>query len=213
MLHSRLSSLHADGEGKQQSPSFRLQQFTNVDSSHGLWVVGYFVFQTRFRHLTPLMATAQTVPVAPIGLACAMAVAFVLRKIRVAWVMFAAMLAFLTGTIFLVTAPVGQIYWINTFLSIIIMPLAMNWSYPAGSVIMSNAVPRESQGIAASLVSTMVNYSISLGLGMAGSVERYVGQSDGPLVAWRAGLWFGVALDALGLIISAIFILKTRAKS
>jgi hypothetical protein len=88
------------------------------------------------------MAVAQKVPVAPIGLACAMAVAFVLRRIRVAWVMFAAMTAFLVGTLLLATAPVEQTYWINTFLSVIIMPLAMNWSYPAGSVIMSNAVAR-----------------------------------------------------------------------
>jgi MFS family permease len=127
--------------------------------------------------------------------------------------MFFAMLAFLIGTLLLATAPVGQTYWINTFLSVIVMPLAMNWSYPAGSVIMSNAVPRESQGIAASLISTMVNYSISLGLGMAGSIERYVGEEGGPLAAWRSALWFGVALDALGLIISAIFIWKTRAKA
>jgi hypothetical protein len=152
------------------------------------------------------MSVAQTVPVAPIGLACAMAVAFVLRRIRVAWVMFAAMTAFLVGTLFLATAPVDQTYWINTF-------LAMNWSYPAGSVLMSNAVPRESQGVAASLISTMVNYSISLGLGMSASVERYVGDKDGPLVAWRSALWFGVALDVLGLLISAFFIWKTRAKS
>jgi MFS family permease len=159
------------------------------------------------------MAVAQKVPVAPIGLACAMAVAFVLRRIRVAWVMFAAMTAFLVGTLLLATAPVEQTYWINTFLSVIIMPLAMNWSYPAGSVIMSNAVPRESQGVAASLISTMVNYSISLGLGMAGSIERYVGDRDGPLVAWRSALWFGVALDVLGLIISALFIWKTRTRT
>lgn len=158
------------------------------------------------------MAVAQKVPVAPIGLACAMAVAFVLRRVRVAWVMFAAMSAFLVGTVFLATAPVAQTYWINTFLSIIIMPLAMNWSYPAGSVIMSNSVPRESQGIAASLVSTMVNYSISLGLGMAGSIERYVGDDQGPLVAWRSALYFGVALDALGLLLSGWFVWKTRAK-
>jgi MFS family permease len=185
---------------------------THNPPSHGIWVVNYFVFQTRFRHLTPLMAVAQKVPVAPIGLACAMAVAFVLRRIRVAWVMFAAMLAFLAGTLLLTTAPVSQTYWLNTFLSIIIMPLAMNWSYPAGSVILSNAVPRESQGIAASLISTMVNYSISLGLGVSGSIGRYVEEDQGPLAAWRAGLWFGVGLDVLGLVISAVFVWKTRAK-
>lgn len=199
-------------KGLNRDAAFTLGCIACGWASHGIWVVGYFVFQTRFRLVTPLMAVAQKVPVAPIGLACAMAVAFVLRRVKVAWVMLAAMTAFLVGTLLLATAPVGQTYWINTFLSVVIMPLAMNWSYPAGSVIMSNAVPKEKQGIAASLISTMVNYSISLGLGMSGSVERYVGAQHGPLAALRSSLWFGVALDALGLILSGYFIWKTRSE-
>lgn len=139
------------------------------------------------------MAVAQKVPVAPIGLACAMAVAFVLRRIRVAWVMFAAMMAFLVGTILLTTAPVDQTYWINTFLSIIIMPLAMNWSYPAGSVILSNAVPRESQGIAASLISTMVNYSIVWDWGLRGRLRGMWKKIKGRWL--RGGLGCGLGLD------------------
>jgi hypothetical protein len=62
------------------------------------------------------------------------------------------------------------------------------------------------------LISTMVNYSISLGLGVAGSIGRYVEEDQGPLAAWRAGLWFGVALDVVGLVISGVFVWKTRAK-
>jgi hypothetical protein len=47
-------------------------------------------------------------------------------------------------------------------------------SFPAATLILSNAVSKEHQGVAASLVNTVVNYSISLGLGFAGTVEVHV---------------------------------------
>jgi hypothetical protein len=50
----------------------------------------------------------------------------------------------------------------------------MDMSFPAATVILSNAMPKEHQGLAASLVNTMVNYSISIGLGIAGTVEANV---------------------------------------
>lgn len=47
-------------------------------------------------------------------------------------------------------------------------------SFPAATLLLSNAMPREHQGVAASLVATVVNYSISLALGFAGTVEVHV---------------------------------------
>jgi hypothetical protein len=49
----------------------------------------------------------------------------------------------------------------------------MDLSFPCGTIILSNAMPREHQGIAASLINTVVNYSISLSLGIAGTIIRY----------------------------------------
>jgi len=37
-------------------------------------------------------------------------------------------------------------------------------SFPAATVILSNTLPREEQGVGASLVATIVNYSTSIGL-------------------------------------------------
>jgi len=47
-------------------------------------------------------------------------------------------------------------------------------SFPSGTPILSNVMPREHQSLAGPLVSTTVNYSISLGLGFAGIVESNV---------------------------------------
>lgn len=58
------------------------------------------------------------------------------------------------------------------------MPFGMDMSFPAATVIMSNAVEKHHQGIAASLVNTVVNYSISLSLGFAGAIETLVSHAD-----------------------------------
>jgi hypothetical protein len=61
----------------------------------------------------------------------------------------------------------------------------MDMSFPAATVILSNAMPKEHQGLAASLVNTMVNYSISIGLGIAGTVEANVIAHNGAMFFLR----------------------------
>ena len=59
--------------------------------------------------------------------------------------------------------PIDQTYWASTFVSTIIIPFGMDMSFPAATIILSGSVPKEHQGIAASLVLTTTSYSISLG--------------------------------------------------
>jgi hypothetical protein len=83
-------------------------------------------------------------------------------------------------------------------------------SFPAGTLILSNAVSKNHQGIGASLVNTVVNYSISLGLGFAGTVEVHVnngGRTPADVLKGYRGAWYmGVALSGLGMVIAAIFV-------
>jgi hypothetical protein len=51
-------------------------------------------------------------------------------------------------------------------------------SFPATEIILSSLVPKEQQGIAASLTATFINYSISIGLGIAGTQEPNAGLTD-----------------------------------
>lgn len=81
-------------------------------------------------------------------------------------------------------------------------------SYPAASLVASNAVPRHQQGIAASLVNTFVNYAISLGLGFAGTVETQVNNGgktpDDILKGYRAAWYLGIGLAGLGILLALL---------
>lgn len=179
--------------------------------SHGIWIYYFYLFLEDLRGCTALSAVAQTLPVAVTGTMAALSVGFLLKKFRVGYVMMAAMLCFLIGAVLLATAPVKQSYWTQIFLSVLIMPGGMNLSFPAGTIILSNAMPREHQGIAASLISTMVNYSISTGLGIAGTIA--VNTDDhgrDPLGGFRGAWYFGIGLSALGVVIAGWFVIKSK---
>jgi MFS family permease len=180
-------------------------------ASHGIWLYYFFLFSTSLRHLSPLQATATLTPVAPIGIAWALSTGYLIKKIHVSKVMFLAMMFFFVGTVFLAFAPVGQSYWAQTFLSVIVMPGGMNLSFPAGTILLSNAMPREHQGKAASLVSTVVNDSIASGLGLAGSIESHINR-NGPrtLDGYRGAWYLGIAFSALGVFISLYFVWVSR---
>ena len=118
--------------------------------------------------------------------------------------MILALVSFTIGVTLIATVPPNQIFWGQIFVSTIVMPFGMDMSFPAATLILSDAVKVEHQGIAASLVNLVVNYSISLGVGFAGTVEVHVSHGD-KLGGFRGGLYLGVGVAALGLVISLIF--------
>ena len=82
-------------------------------------------------------------------------------------------------------------------------------SFPAATIILSNSVSKRHQGIAASLINTVVNYSISLGLGFAGTVEVHVdrgGKTPEDVLRGYRGAWYlGIGLAGAGMVVSIIF--------
>jgi predicted MFS family arabinose efflux permease len=182
-------------------------------ASHGIWVYYLFMFQMRVRGDSAIIAAAELIPVAPIGVAFALSTNYLIKRIQVSRVMLLAMLFFFVGTIFLVVAPANQTYWALTFISVIVMPGGMNLSFPAGTILLSSSMPREHQGKAASMISTIVNYSIASGLGIAGSVERSINY-DGKhrLESYRGAWYVGMGFSGLGLLISFYFVWHLRTR-
>ncbi|KAF2011505.1 hypothetical protein BU24DRAFT_398062 [Aaosphaeria arxii CBS 175.79] len=204
-------------------------------ASHGIWAYYLYLFLQHLRGHSALLTSAETSPVALTGVFFAFSTIWLLKRLRVSCVMFLAMACFTIGAILLATMPLHQTYWTQTFISILIMPGAMNLSYPAANILLSSALPREKQGIAASLVSTMVNYSISCGLGVAGTIDRYYIEHEASQRGWspskgnpaplsdhseethvlrlagaRAAFFFAAALGGVGMIIAFVHILITR---
>ena len=131
---------------------------------------------------------------------------------KCARVMTMALTAFTVGTILIATAPVEQSYWAQSFVCTLVIPWGMDMSFPAATLILSDAVDKEHQGIAASLVNTVVSYSISLALGFSGTVEGHVdhgGKSPEDLLLGFRGAWyFAIGASGLGLFLSLLFLAK-----
>lgn len=179
--------------------------------SFGVWVYYIWQYFLTIRNLGPLLATAWICPVAVTGACAAILTGFLLSKLRAAWVMTFAMCGFLTGIILVGTVPANQIYWGQIFVTTLIIVTGMDFSFPAATIIVSNALPREKQGVGASLVNTVVNYSISLALGFAGTVEANVNDGD-ELKGYRGAFYFGMGLSGFGLFISVIYLIRSYVR-
>ncbi|BFZ55278.1 multidrug-resistance type transporter aminotriazole resistance [Savitreella phatthalungensis] len=87
----------------------------------------------------------------------------------------------------------------------------MDMSFPAANLVISDYVPRHRQGAAASLVNTVLNYSISIGLGIAGTTEVHLNRGgQDPLRGFRAAFRVGTGLAGLGMILSIALVYLTR---
>jgi hypothetical protein len=135
-----------------------------------------------------------------------------MRKFQPSWTLLGALVAFTLGPLLLAidSRVANSSYWSWTFISLVIMPFGMDMSFPAATLIMSNYFPPQMQGIAGSLISTTVNYSISLGLGLASTVEVHVNDNGRDLLMGIRGAWFmGVGLGGLGILICLAFVVKS----
>ncbi|CEJ82794.1 Putative MFS transporter [[Torrubiella] hemipterigena] len=183
-------------------------------ATFGIWLLYLVQFLEDTRGMSPLLVSGWLSPVVVSG-GCA---AVFTGKLLGAWnfqpsvVMTLALLAFTTGITLTATLSTDQIYWGQAFVSMLVMPFGMDMSFPAATLILSNAVPKEHQGVAASLVNTVVNYGIALGVGFAGTVELHVRGNpatlDGRLLGYRGAMYMGIGLSALGLGVCAVFLAR-----
>ncbi|KAG8408463.1 multidrug-resistance type transporter aminotriazole resistance [Metarhizium acridum] len=185
-------------------------------ASFGVWTLYLVQLLQDVRGLSPLLTTAWFLPVVFSG-ACAAVVTGKLLgplQVRPPYVMAMALSAFTLGSVLTATTPADQVYWGQTFVSMIVMPFGMDMSFPAATLILSNTVPKRHQGVGASLVNTVVNYGIALGVGFAGTVEVQVhgdgATPDAQLRGFRGALYMGVGLAGLGLAVSLLFVARER---
>ncbi|KAI8626830.1 major facilitator superfamily transporter [Xylariaceae sp. FL1651] len=178
----------------------------------GIYIYYIWEFYEVLRGASPLLATAWHSPILFSGVAAALTTGFIIHRVGSAVVMTLALLAFTVGTTLIATAPIGQSYWLQTFFCNLIITWGMDLSFPAATLMLSDLVAPEHQGIAASLVTTVVNYSGALALGIAGTLELQVrgnGQTPEDILKGYRGAWYvAIGLGATGFLVSLIFTLR-----
>lgn len=142
-------------------------------SSFGIWIFYLLKFSLDVLNQTPIVVAVQFTPTMIAGLCASLTTGVLVQKVPTSLIILGSTICFTAGLVLNGLRPVSQVYWIQRFLSLIITPFAMDTSFPAGQILLANALPREHQGVAGSLIATTVNYSIAIGLGVAGTVEYY----------------------------------------
>ncbi|KAI0131768.1 MFS general substrate transporter [Hypoxylon sp. NC0597] len=158
----------------------------------GIYIYYVWEFYEVLRGASPLLATAMHSPIFVSGIAAAITTGIIIHRVGPAVVMALALLAFTIGTTLIATAPIDQTYWTQTFLCNLVITWGMDLSFPAATLMLSDLVSSEHQGIAASLVTTVVNYSGALALGVAGTVELRVndgGKDPEHILRGYRGAW------------------------
>lgn len=178
----------------------------------GIYIFYIWEFYEVLRGASPLLATAWHSPIFVSGIVAALTTGLIIPRVGPATVMALALLSFTIGITLIATTPIQQSYWLQTFFCNVIITWGMDLSFPAATLMLSDLVAPEHQGIAASLVTTVVNYSGALALGVASTVELYVnggGQTQDDILRGYRGAWYlGIGLGIAGFLISLVFVCR-----
>lgn len=182
-------------------------------SSFGIWSFYSVRWWITLRGATLLSATAMASPCGVAGCLAAVTSIFLLRHAGPSWVMFLALAAFMTANALIASQPLQQLYWKQSFPSWVIAPFGMDMSFPSASLIIAGTLPPQKQGVAGSLVNTIINYSVALGLGIAGTVESQVNDEGRDVYAgYRGALFLGTGLAGLGVVLALADILVSSIR-
>lgn len=185
--------------------------------SFGIWIFYYFQFVLTLRNYSPVWAGGTFFMFSIWGCIAALTVGFSIKRVGPAVLLFFSMIAFTCGSIILSVTPVHETYFRSCLGAMVILSFGMDLSFPAASIILSDELSMQYQGMAGSLVNTVVNYSMSLFLGIGGTIERQINKSgDRLLEGFRAALYFAIGVGSLGILISGVFVLQKelmRSKS
>lgn len=175
--------------------------------SYGIFSYYYFSFLLNFRHYSALYAGTTYFMFAIWGCGASIVVGFFIKKVTAAVILFISMIAFVIGCIMLSVTPVDQSYFRMNLGTMIILSFGLDMSFPAATIILSDNLPMQYQGMAGSLANTMVNYSMSLCLGMGTTVETQINKDGSRLLkGYRAAEYLSVGLSGLGCVISTIYL-------
>lgn len=172
-------------------------------ASFGIWSFYSVRWWIELRGVSLLSSVAMAAPAGVAGCVAAVLSIVILRRFGPHWVMLFALCCFTTGSVLIASQPQYQLYWKQSFPSWAIMPGGMDASFPAASLILASSLPPQRQGVAGSLVNTIINYSVALGLGIAGTVEAHTNDGGRDLYAgYQHSLYLGTGLAGLGAVIA-----------
>lgn len=205
-----------------QTKSFPLLMVATVLgwAGYAAWQFYVSLFYLKVKHASPLLTAAYFSPNGVVGVLATFVCASTLHILPGHYIFAASCLAFGIGTVFYIPLSYSPdlSYWFTGFIGITLATFGPDLSFASASVFVTSSVKRKYQGTAGSLVNTVINVSMSLGVGIAGIVEStylkskdtgdagWTASSEEVLESYRAAWWFSLAICLSGLLLTLVFV-------
>ena len=191
------------------APSFAPMIISVFVSFMSVGISNWYVvlFNIRVRHYTLFGNAAAWSPFIITGTVAALISAKSIEYLPAQYIMSIGATATGIALVLIGTMPVQQTYWAQVFPAVIMQSFGPDFLFSAAQIIASNAVKREEQGIAGSLIGTLQAYGLSTGLGFAGTVERYTNDGGKDVVGgYRHAVYLGIGMSGLAVLIALGFV-------
>ncbi|KFX88787.1 hypothetical protein V490_07397 [Pseudogymnoascus sp. VKM F-3557] len=190
-------------------PSFGIMILSSFSAFMSVGIVIWYIsiWNLEVRHYTLLSNAAAFATLGVCGVAAAIISAKVIRYAPAEHIMAVGALASGVALILIATMPEQQVYWAQVFPALIFAAFGPDFLFTAAQIIASNTVKRHQQGVAGSLIGTLLSYGLSTGLGFAGTVEAYTNNKGNNVVqGYRNALYLGVGLAGISMVLAMLFI-------
>ena len=182
--------------------------FSFMSISIFFWYMNIYMITIREDSL--IQVGVQYLPLTLGGGAMAFVAAWLVTRLPAQVIICAGCLATLGCNLFVATIPRNISYWAMGFPALFLSAFTIDLIVTSAQIITNNSVPVKYQGVAGSLVGTLLSYGMSTGLGFAGTVEVNTfgsGQSKEELLhGYHMAAYLGVGLAGVAFVTSAIFI-------
>lgn len=168
------------------------------------------IYMLTIRGDTLIQVGVQYLPLTIGGGAMAFVAAYLVTRLPAQVIICAGCLATLGCNLFIALIPMELTYWAMGFPALVLSAFTIDLIVTSAQIITNNSVPIIYQGVAGSLVGTLLSYGMSTGLGFAGMVEIYTfgtGSTKEELLhGYHMAGHLGVGLAGIAFLTSAIFI-------
>lgn len=161
------------------------------------------IFMQTIRGDSLIMTGVQYLPLTIVGATNSFFAAWLVPRVPAQVIIGMGCLAMVIINALLATIRADLIYWAMAFPAMFVSAFTIDLITTSAQIIASNNVPMKHQGVAGSLVGTLLSYGMSIGLGFAGTVEVHT-SDDGTnlLKGYHSAAYLAVGLSSAALILS-----------
>lgn len=179
--------------------------------SSGIFLYYATILILTIHYKSPLTAVAEMIPLVIGGLFATASVGIFIPKVPAQYIFGVSMFSFFIGNFLMSFANDTNVYWAFIFPSCLLVVGGPDLSFASSSIIISNAVLPEEQGVAGSFIATVVQISIAIGLGIAATVESHVNKGGRDIaLGYRGAHWLGIGFAAVAFFVVLFFVRDDR---